>query len=141
MVPLGIAMIRLKPPGPLGVTNGSFVRCPDSPNCVSTQAEGEQFVAPLQLTASVEDATAAILEVTNALPRCRLVKRDGTYFHFACSTAVCRFIDDLEIWVDPEGQQIHARSSSRLGYSDFGVNGRRVRNLFDQLVAANVARR
>jgi uncharacterized protein (DUF1499 family) len=36
------------------------------------------------------------------------------------------FVDDVEFLIAPEQSQIHVRSAARLGYSDFGVNRKRV---------------
>jgi uncharacterized protein (DUF1499 family) len=37
-----------------------------------------------------------------------------------------RFIDDVEFVFDDETKTVHFRSASRTGYSDFGVNRRRM---------------
>jgi uncharacterized protein (DUF1499 family) len=39
------------------------------------------------------------------------------------------FVDDLELHLRPQENAIAVRSAARLGYSDFGVNRRRVENL------------
>ena len=45
------------------------------------------------------------------------------------------FRDDVAVRVTREGNgsALHLRSASRVGYSDFGVNGRRVRRFLDAL--------
>ena len=40
-----------------------------------------------------------------------------------------RFVDDLECRLDAENRVIHVRSASRVGYSDLGVNRKRVERL------------
>ena len=37
-----------------------------------------------------------------------------------------RFVDDVDAVVDPDAGVIHVRSASRVGYSDLGVNRKRV---------------
>ncbi|WP_374412913.1 DUF1499 domain-containing protein [Hydrogenophaga sp.] len=37
-----------------------------------------------------------------------------------------KFVDGLELWVDPVNQVVQVRSASRVGRKDFGVNRQRV---------------
>lgn len=46
-------------------------------------------------------------------------------------------MDDTEFQLDPSGV-IHVRSAARLGYSDLGVNRRRVEAIRAKLAAAGV---
>ncbi len=52
-----------------------------------------------------------------------------TYLAATFSSSFFGFIDDVEFRVDTQNQLIHIRSAARLGYSDFGVNKKRVNNL------------
>ncbi|MCU7800664.1 MAG: DUF1499 domain-containing protein [gamma proteobacterium symbiont of Lucinoma myriamae] len=38
-----------------------------------------------------------------------------------------KFFDDFELRLDNTTHKLHIRSASRVGYSDFGVNKRRVK--------------
>jgi uncharacterized protein (DUF1499 family) len=72
------------------------------------------------------------------MPRVRLVTQTDTYLHAEFATAVFRFIDDVEFYVDETAGVVHFRSASRVGYSDLGVNRRRmegVREKFQQIAA------
>jgi uncharacterized protein (DUF1499 family) len=64
-----------------------------------------------------------------ACGRCRCCpeqeQRDG-YLHATVSSAIFGFVDDLELFADPGGAVLQARSVSRLGDSDLGVNSRRL---------------
>ena len=55
---------------------------------------------------------------------------------------IFRFVDDLEILAtegtDAEPSSLAIRSASRVGYSDRGVNRRRVRTLVAQLIDEGV---
>jgi len=42
---------------------------------------------------------------------------------------VFRFVDDVEFLFDREKKLIHVRSASRVGYSDLGVNRKRVEKI------------
>lgn len=48
------------------------------------------------------------------------------------------YTDDLELRLDQSQQIIHVRSSSRIGYYDFGVNRERVERLRGLLLAKGV---
>lgn len=127
-------MLSGKRPNNLGVQDGKLAACPDTPNCVSTQAvEEEQRIAPLAFTRESTEMEAAVRSAILALPRTKIVSESDGYFHAECRSLLLRFIDDLEIWIDVENNLVHARSASRTGYSDLGVNRERVEGLFQRL--------
>ena len=130
---------RMRPDN-LGVQNGQLAACPPSPNCVSTQAERvEQKIQPLKQVGSTDEVRKALTNAVNSMPRTKFVTDDTDYFHIECTSLICRYVDDLEIWIDDQNQVIHARSASRVGYSDLGVNRKRVEDLFTKLVESGVA--
>jgi uncharacterized protein (DUF1499 family) len=104
--------------------------CPQSPNCVSSQTwNPDQRVAPIPFEGTAEqvlDRFAALIEAT---PGSRVVERRGIYLHAEYQSRILRFVDDLELLVDEERGQVHVRSASRRGWSDLGVNRRRVEAL------------
>ena len=51
------------------------------------------------------------------------------YLHATASSRLFGFVDDIELHRNPELGLIEARSESRLGDSDLGVNGRRLDRL------------
>ena len=128
---------RMRPTN-LGVTDGRFAPCPASPNCVSTQAEREsQRIAPVRYNPdNFADVRDAIKNAIEAMPRTKIVTEQPDYFHVECTSLICRYVDDLEIWLDESEKLIHARSASRVGYSDMGVNRKRVESLFKTLERA-----
>jgi len=142
---VGIVMMmifgRIRPKN-LGVQDGKLAACPTSPNCVSTQAEREeQRIAPLKQIGDLEAITLAARTAILAMPRTKIVTEDPTYCHVECTSKLCRYVDDLELWIDEKEKLIHARSASRVGHSDMGVNRKRVESLFQRLVEAGVAER
>jgi uncharacterized protein (DUF1499 family) len=42
---------------------------------------------------------------------------------------IFRFVDDVEFYIDERANLIHFRSASRLGYSDMGVNRKRMETI------------
>ena len=50
----------------------------------------------------------------------------SNYLAATFTSRLFRFIDDVEIRIDPDLGQIHIRSASRTGHGDWGVNAKRV---------------
>ena len=119
--------------------------CPDSPNCVcSDDGDGRSEIAPIRLRVDVPDAWNRVRETVAAMPRTRIVTFDESYLHAEQTSALFRFVDDLELSLragadDREGGVIAVRSASRVGYSDLGVNRRRVEKLRAELIEAGIA--
>ena len=97
-------------------------------------------VSAFSLAVPTEAAWQAVGLVVSALPRTKIVVDTGQYLHAECRSAVLRFVDDLELHLRPGDGQIAVRSAARLGYSDFGVNRRRVETLRQALVSAGVVK-
>jgi uncharacterized protein (DUF1499 family) len=57
------------------------------------------------------------------------IAETSDYLHAECATAIFGFVDDLELHLRVAEGVIAVRSASRLGYSDLGVNRRRIENL------------
>ena len=114
-------------PKTLGVRDGRLAPCPGSPNCVSTRADREhQRMDSIPLTIGAADAMSALKRVISAMPRAQIVSADDNYLHAEFTSKLFRFVDDVELFVDREQREIHFRSASRSGRSDFGVNRKRM---------------
>lgn len=108
--------------------------CPDKPNCVcSLESRTSHRVEPLTLTRSPAEAMTAVRAALENLPRCRIADAQNDYIHAVVSSLVWRFRDDVEVWIDAAGGHVHLRSASRAGYSDLGVNRRRIERLKNAL--------
>ncbi len=130
---LYILSAAARQPKNLGVRNGRLTPCPDKPNCVSTQAErDEQRIEPLPLRQKPSEAMRELREMIQGMPRSKIVSEEADYLHAEFTSLLFRFVDDLELWIDEANQLIHARSASRVGYSDLGSNRKRVESLFRQ---------
>lgn len=70
-----------------------------------------------------------LLPVLLALDGVELVRRSTDYLHATATSRLFGFVDDLELHADPRAGVIEARSRSRLGDSDLGVNARRLARL------------
>ncbi|MFW9874656.1 MAG: DUF1499 domain-containing protein [Candidatus Thorarchaeota archaeon] len=119
-----------KKPKRVGLIDGKFHPCPKSPNCVSTHSSNEKHkMEPIKYEGSVEEAKSKIITIINSLKRSKIVTETENYLHIEFRTAVWRFVDDVEFYFDDKEKVIHFRSAARLGYSDLGVNRKRMKNI------------
>ena len=106
-------------PADLGVHNGQLSPCPSPAHCAS-----RTWIQPDPQTSFQTLADAAA-----DLPRSIVVERNDGYLHAEVSSALFGFVDDLELLLLDDTQELQARSISRLGDSDLGVNARRLMEL------------
>lgn len=117
---------------------GNLEPCGSAPHCVSSQETREGFrVEPLRYTGS---AVAAREKLTRVIKRMEgqgfsVVSSEGDYLYATFTTATMKYTDDIEfVFSQKERGVIHVRSSSRIGYADFGANRshvEQVRTAFD----------
>jgi uncharacterized protein (DUF1499 family) len=120
-----------------GQTRGpTLPPCPDSPNCVSTQALDEKHrMDPIAYAGPMDQAKQRLLTVIASLKRTKILEDRGEYIHAVFTSQIFRFKDDVEFVFDDQNKLIHFRSASRVGYSDLGVNRKRMEEIkkrFDQ---------
>jgi uncharacterized protein (DUF1499 family) len=128
-------------PNNLGVKDGRLAPCRPSPNCVSSDAAAaKHFVAAFEPALPMAEAWPRLREIVGTLPRTEIISATSDYLHAECRSAVFGFVDDLELHARPAQNLIAVRSAARLGYSDFGVNRRRVENLRALLLDRGVIR-
>ena len=117
-----------KRPSNLGATQGKLAPCSHKPNCVSSQAsDALHAIEPVSFTGDSAAAMARLEKIIADMPRSKIVASKDNYLYAECSTALLGFVDDVEFFCD--GKVIHARSASRLGYSDFSVNRKRIETI------------
>lgn len=120
---------------PVGLVEGRLRPCPSSPNCVCSLDTDEQHaVAALRFQGDSVQAWKRLQQVISTQPRIHVVSADDRYLHVEFTTALLRFVDDVEFQLDPDGAVIHVRSASRVGHSDLGTNRKRIeaiRKLFE----------
>ena len=121
-----------KRPANLGAKNGRLAPVINKPNNVSSQADVNDrahYVAPLTFSGDGAVAFQKLCKLVRAQPRASVVTQDGQYLHAEFSSPLMGFVDDVEFLLAAEQTLIHVRSAARLGYSDFGVNRKRVESL------------
>ncbi|MEO1003916.1 MAG: DUF1499 domain-containing protein [Cyanobacteria bacterium J06638_7] len=106
-------------PAEIGGSEGRLAPCPTPAHC----ARADWALA---------DPGAALDQLERLLaadPAIAVEERRGPYLHAIASSRIFGFVDDLELLADPAAGQLQARSVSRLGDSDLGVNARRLEQL------------
>ena len=111
-----------------GLVEGRLKRCPDTPNCVSSESGSNPEHAIEPLTFAAEDATRVLPRLKAVIGDMggRIQAESTDYLAATFTSSVFRFVDDLELRIDTDRNAVHLRSASRVGRSDFGVNRKRV---------------
>lgn len=122
---LTLALFHLVGPVPadLGVHNGALSPCSSTAHCA-------RATWPM---ADPQAALIALVPVLEATARTTVVEQRDGYLHATAASAVFGFVDDLELYADTDHGVLQARSVSRLGDSDLGVNAQRLAALQRQL--------
>jgi len=114
-----------------GLVEGKLSKCPDKPNCVSSEFEADvgHYVEPVVF--SVGTASEALSKMKNTVRKMggSIQVENDNYFAATFTSSIFRFVDNLEIRVDKDQKIIHLRSASRVGRSDRGVNRERIERL------------
>lgn len=114
-------------PDNLGVENGRLAPCPDSPNCVATNATDDlHAIEPYTFAGDAAAARDKLLAIIDADANATLISSTDTYIHAEYRSSLWRFIDDVEFVIDEATNTIQFRSASRLGYGDMGANRSRM---------------
>lgn len=95
----------------------------------------------LVFAASLSDVQQALLSIIHSEPRTRIIEAEenAANWHFIQKTKLVGFIDDIKLRFEPsaEGAEpttaLSIFSASRVGYSDLGVNEKRVTALIAKL--------
>jgi uncharacterized protein (DUF1499 family) len=124
---LAVLSATAKRPDNLGVTNGRLAPCPDSPNCVCSQAEDDAHrMDPILFRGDADAAWSRLKAALAKQPRTTVVEEEGDYLHAEAASFLFRFVDDVEFLIDRDQKAIHFRSASRAGRGDLGVNRQRM---------------
>ena len=110
--------------------------CPKTPNCVSSlDTDSRHAVEPIDFSGSVRNARETLMKLLSETKRARVLSSNENFIHAEFTSLIFRFVDDVEFFFDDRKKVINAKSASRVGYYDFGVNRRRIeriRKRFDQ---------
>ena len=117
----------------LGVEAGKLKKCPESPNCVNSQAKDEEHsIEPIVLTGSPQVVKDVLESSINSFGNAKIIFSDSSYIRAEFTSSLFRFVDDVEFYfptTDVDETTVHFRSASRLGHSDLGVNRERIEKI------------
>ena len=125
----------------LGVENGALVQCPETPNCVNSQAKDEKhFIEPILVTSTPLETKKHILKILSESKRSKNKVVESNYIRAEFTSMVFHFVDDVEFYFpDTQSREmlIHVRSASRVGHSDLGVNRKRIEQIRNKFKTIN----
>ncbi|WP_394135260.1 DUF1499 domain-containing protein [Aliivibrio fischeri] len=105
----------------------SKMMCADKPNCISTLETRADFNAEPFTLNNPESTIDSIAQIAQQIKGAKIAVIKKNYVRIEYTSTVFHFVDDLELRI--EGNNLIVRSESRTGYSDFGVNRKRVEKL------------
>ena len=116
------------------IKNNYIEPCPKTPNCVSSiDTSRGHFIQPLEFSGSARDMQHKLLQIINQFKGARVVTFEKNFIEAEFNSAVFRFVDDVRFYLDDRNKIVHVRSASRVGFSDLGVNRRRIEKIRKQL--------
>ncbi len=123
IAPAGLFHLVGPIPPNLGIGNGHLSSCESTAHCARQNWRVDDADSDMHLLA----------EILNSSSDTEVVELTETYLHATVSSPFFGFVDDLELLADKNNKLIEARSTSRLGQSDLGVNLARLNALQKKL--------
>ncbi len=108
-----------------GLVDGRLADAGNAPNCALSEAGTQSERAVMPLSASLQQAKAAIIATGGTI-----TSETDNYISATYMSKVFKFVDDVELRAESnggEGDVVHIRSCSRVGYSDRGENKKRIK--------------
>ncbi len=114
-----------------GLVEGRLSKCPNTPNCVCSDHKSgvNHYMNPIMIPQNPTIDILSLLIATIQEMNGTIQAESDNYLTATFTSAVFGFVDDLEIRIDSAQHVIHLRSASRVGYSDTGVNKKRIKML------------
>ena len=120
---------------PIGIVDGKFYPCPNTPNCVSTQAtDAKHKISPISYSGAMSEVKEKIIKIVNSLKRTKIITNTENYIHAEVRTATFKFVDDVEFFFDDSEKIVQFRSRARSGHSDMGVNRKRMEKIREEFI-------
>lgn len=117
----------------IGVIDGKLAPCSSKPNCVCSEFpdNASHYVEPINVKGV--NTGQHFYRLRKAIEACggKIQIDTDDYVAATFTSRIFKFVDDVEIRLDKEAQKLHIRSASREGFSDLGVNRKRVAKIID----------
>ncbi len=123
-----------------GLVDGMLSKCPDKPNCVCSvhKDDPDHYIDPIAIPSDIAlDALTILKKVIQDMGG-KIQIEANNYLAVTFTSAIFKFVDDLEISIEPTQRLIHIRSASRVGYNDMGVYRKRaelLKALFNEMTS------
>jgi uncharacterized protein (DUF1499 family) len=123
-----------------GLVEGILSKCPNKRNCVCSEHKDDayHYIDPIIIPQNSTVDTFTLLKDVIRKMGGNVQVESCDYLAATFTSAIFKFVDDLEIRIDSTQEVIHIRSASRVGYSDMGVNKKRtelLKKLFNNEVS------
>jgi uncharacterized protein (DUF1499 family) len=123
-----------------GLVEGILSKCPNKRNCVCSEHKDDanHYIDPIIIPQDITFDIFSLLKNTIQDMGGSIQVEGDNYLAATFTSAIFRFVDDLEIRIDSTQKVIHIRSASRVGYNDMGVNKKRtelLKKLFNNEVS------
>ena len=120
-----------EPPMALGLqANDQLQPCPEKPNCVSTSAiDTDHRIDPIRIAGTPAEVLPRVKQAVESLGDVAWQSEGANYLHGIVYSKFWKFPDDVEFHYLEETENLLVRSASRIGYSDLGVNRKRVEKI------------
>ena len=106
------------------------MKCPDSPKCVSSEERNTgQFIEPFSFRDQPDQAMTRLKTAVLSEANTVITSEQPTSLYAEVRSQIFGFVDDLKFVLLPDQGTIQVRSSARTGYSDLGVNRRRIERI------------
>jgi uncharacterized protein (DUF1499 family) len=106
-----------------------------SSDSYAVEEKTSTYIKPFEVEGLPHVAWEATRQLIEASERTSIVGQRAGYLHAEVVSPWRFYTDDLELRLDQSQRFIHVRSSSRIGYYDFGVNRDRIERLRSELLA------
>lgn len=118
-----------------GLVSGQLTPCSTKPNCVNSESapSDEHSVAAFGINTAMGEDPLQIVKARVEAMGGVVTRMENGYLAATFTSGFFGFVDDLELRHDKNNTVLHVRSSSRVGYSDWGVNRKRVETLRGEL--------
>jgi uncharacterized protein (DUF1499 family) len=115
-----------------GITDGKLAPCKSSPNGVSSHSDPSDsihYAKVILIPESIPDPKQRLIELLNRMPQAKIIEEYDNYVRAEFRSKWMQYVDDVEFIIDHENRHLHFRSASRVGYSDMGVNRKRIEEI------------
>jgi len=130
---LGLGWLSQNKSDTIGLSHGKLAPCPNKPNCVCSESyTGKQAKHAISaIKTSEKELPVAWKQIRDSIKTNGgiIIAETDTYLHAEFTSTFFRFVDDVEIRLNRAPRQIHLRSASRMGHSDFGANRKRIETI------------